>query len=128
MMAGMRNVEAGHELSAASAHPRASAAAPWIWWLSVEANEVSRASMRVRLTVRTIASRSLHMASPMVSSGKSLSSTPKGPSNSTPTWSRPKKPMAVNAATMGVHRPSCGASTNGSVNTKKIWKILSNWQ
>ena len=30
--------------------------------------------------------------------------------------------------TMGVHRPSCGASTNGSVNTKKIWKILSNWQ
>ena len=45
MMAGMRNVEAGHELSAASAHPRASAAAPWIWWLSVEANEVSRTRM-----------------------------------------------------------------------------------
>ena len=77
-----RDVEAGHR-TAASAHPRASAAALWIWWLSVEANEVSRTSMRVRLTVRTIASRSLHMASPMVSSGKSLSSTPNGPSNYT---------------------------------------------
>ena len=58
--------------------------------VSSEVNEKARASMRVRLTVRTSESRSLHSARPIVRSGKSLSSMPNGPSSSMPTWSSPK--------------------------------------
>ena len=123
----MRNVEAGHELSAASAHPEGGAAAPWIWWLSVEANEVSRASMRVRLTVRTIASRSLHIARPMVSSGKSLSSTPKGPQFDSDLVET-EEAYGRECRHYGRPQAELRREDKGSVNTKKIWKILSSWQ
>jgi len=69
--------------------PRADSAASCTSAVSSEVNEKARASMRVRLTVRTSESRSLHSARPIVRSGKSLSSMPNGPSSSMPTWSSP---------------------------------------